>query len=179
MNAQDRDTLASAGQQLGNAVIQQDFNSLQGTLLPRRRAAVGRHSGGRSSRAHRMSKAARSSCNALYLLDATSLTAPADAQFFCSNANGSLTVTVSMRSLPPGKYAVILAYILGGSAPGQPPNATVGQLGFILGLDGNAWKLGGVFLRPGTLDGHDGVWWWQRARELAQAKRALERLFLL
>jgi hypothetical protein len=61
---------------------------------------------------------------------------------------------------------VILAYVLGSPAPGQPPTATVGQLGFILGLEGNAWKLGGVFLRPGVLEGHDGVWWWQRAREL-------------
>ena len=34
MNPQDRDTLASAGQQLGNAVVQQDFSSLQGVLLP-------------------------------------------------------------------------------------------------------------------------------------------------
>ena len=106
--------------------------------------------------------------NAMYLLDATSLTAPADTQFFCSNANGSMTVTVSMHSLPPGKYAVILAYVLGAATPGQSPSATVGQLGFILGLEGNSWKLGGVFLRPGVLEGHDGVWWWQRARELAK-----------
>jgi len=167
MNPQDRDTLASAGQQLGNAVIQQDFNSLQGTLL----AAVAQQWEGIREVIQQgapYTKSGQVQLNALYLLDATSLTAPGDAQFFCSNSNGSLTVTVSMRSLPPGKYAVILAYILGASTPGQPSNATVGQLGFILGLDGNSWKLGGVFLRPGTLDAHDGVWWWERARELAR-----------
>jgi hypothetical protein len=167
MNAQDRDTLVSAGQQLGNAVIQQDFNSLQGTLMP---AVAQQWDGIRGviEQGGPYAKGGQVQLNTLYLLDATSLTATGDAQFFCSNSNGSLTVTVSMRSLPPGKYAVILAYILGGSTPGQPANATVGQLGFILGLDGNAWKLGGVFLRPGTLDGHDGVWWWERARELAK-----------
>jgi len=163
MNAQDRDTLASAGQQLGNAVIQQDFGSIQGTLLP---AVSSQWEGMRGviEQGAAYIKGGQVQLNALYQLDASSLTAPADTQFFCSNSNGSMTVTVSMHSLPPGKYAVILAYVLGG--PGQPPTTTAGQLGFILGLEGNAWKLGGVFLRPGLLDGHDGVWWWQRAREL-------------
>src|SRR3954453_15398191 len=163
MNGQDRQTLASAGQQLGTAVIQQDFSSLQATLLP---AIAQQWEGIRGviEQGAAYTKGGQVQLNALYELDATSLTAPADTQFFCSNANGSMTVTVSMRALPPGKYAVILAYVLGG--PGQAPNATAGQLGFILGLEGNAWKLGGVFLRPGLLEGHDGVWWWQRAREL-------------
>jgi hypothetical protein len=165
MNAQDRETLASASQQLGNAVIQQDFSSLQGTLMP---AVAQQWEGIRSviEQGAAYVKGGQVQLNAIYLLDATSQTAPADAQFFCSTANGSMTVTVSMRSLPPGKYAVILAYVLGSAAPGQSPTATIGQLGFILGLEGNAWKLGGVFLRPGVLEGHDGVWWWQRAREL-------------
>ncbi len=165
MNPQDRDTLASAGQQLGTAVIQQNFSAIQGTLLP---AVAQQWDGIRGviEQGAPYTKGGQVQLNALYELDATSLTAPADTQFFCSSSNGSLTVTVSLRSLPPGKYALILAYVMGGPGSGQPPNATVGQLGFILGLDGNAWKVGGVFLRPGVLDGHDGVWWWQRAREL-------------
>jgi hypothetical protein len=165
MNAQDRATLASAGQQLGNAVIGQDFGSLQNTLLP---AVAPQWEGIRGvvEQGGAYVKGGQIQLNAIYELDATSLTAPSDAQFFCSNANGSLTVTISMRNLPPGKYAVILAYVLGSAGPGQSLTATVGQLAFILGLDGNAWKLGGVFLRPGLLEGHDGVWWWQRAREL-------------
>ena len=166
MNAQDRDTLASAGQQLGNAVIQQDFTSIQGTLMP---AVASQWEGIRGviEQGGSFVKGGQVQLNTLYLLDATSLTAPADTQFFCSNANGSLTVSVSMRSLPPGKYALILGYVLG-SIPAQSAPGTVGQLAFILGLENNAWKLGGLFLRPGMLDGHDGVWWWQRARELAR-----------
>jgi hypothetical protein len=167
MNSQDRDTLVSAGQQLGNAVIQQNFSAIQGTLLP---AVAQQWDGIRGviEQGAGYVKGGQIQLNALYELDATSLTAPADSQFFCSNSNGSLTVTVSMRSLPPGKYAVILAYVLGAASPGQPPTATVGQLGFILGLEANAWKVGGVFLRPGVLEGHDGVWWWQHGRELAR-----------
>jgi hypothetical protein len=167
MNAQDRETLASAGQQLGNAVIQQNFGAIQGTLLPAvAQQWEGIHSVIEQGAAY--VKGGQVQLNALYELDATSLTAPADTQFFCSNANGSMTVTISMRSLPPGKYAMILAYVIGAPGTGQPPTAIVGQLGFILGLEANAWKLGGVFLRPGQLEGHDGVWWWQRARELAR-----------
>ncbi len=165
MNPQDRDTLVSAGQQLGSAVIEQNFNAIQSTLMP---AVAAQWEGIRGviEQGGSYVKGGQVQLNALYQLDATSLTAPADTQFFCSNANGSLTVTISMRSLPPGKYAVILGYVVG--AQGQPPTATAGQLGFILGLENNAWKLGGVFLRPGMLEGHDGVWWWERARELAR-----------
>jgi hypothetical protein len=99
----------------------------------------------------------------IYLLDATSLSATADTQFFCSNADGSLTVTLTMRPLPPGRYAVVLA-----DAAGAP---YAGQLGFILAWDGpaNGWRLGGLTVRPGALDGQDGLWWWTRARELARA----------
>jgi hypothetical protein len=167
MNAQDRNTLASASQQLGNAVIQQNLGAIQGTLLP---AVAEQWDGMRSviEQGAAYVKGGQVQLNALYQLDATSLTAPSDTQFFCSSSNGSLTVTVSLRSLPPGKYAIILAYVIGAAAPGQAPTATVGQLAFILGLDANSWKLGGVFLRPGVLEGHDGVWWWQHARELAR-----------
>lgn len=97
----------------------------------------------------------------LYLLDASTLTAPADTQFFCSNANGSLTVTISMRGLPAGRYAVVLADAAGGQG--------AAQMAFIFGQDANTWKVGGIFVRPGVLGGHDGVWFWQRARELEKA----------
>src|SRR5215469_11417265 len=143
MNSQDRDTLASAGQQLGNAVIQQNFSAIQSTLLP---AVAQQWDGIRGviEQGAGYIKGGQVQLNALYELDATSLTAPADSQFFCSNSNGSLTVTVSMRSLPPGKYALILAYVLGAPGAGRAPSTTAGQLGFILGLESNAWKLGGV-----------------------------------
>ena len=99
----------------------------------------------------------------VYLLDASNQTAPADTQFFCSNATGSLTVTITMNALPPGRYAVVLA-----DAVGAP---LAGQMGLILAWDGaaTAWKLAGLTVRPGIFDGHDGVWYWARGRELAKA----------
>ena len=158
---QDRDALTAAGGRLAVAVAEQDMAALKAALLP----AVAQDWEGISTEAQVgavLMKGGQVQLRSLYLLDATSLTAPADTQFFCSNASGSITVTLSMRALPPGRYAVVLA-----DAAGAP---YAGQLGIILAWDGLAggWKLGGLTARPGALDGHDGVWWWSHARELAR-----------
>jgi hypothetical protein len=159
---QDRDALAAAGGSLARAVAAQDLATLKAALLP----AVAQEWEGISGVAQdaaALMKGGQVQLRSLYLLDATSLTAPADTQFFCSNSTGSMTVTLNMRALPPGRYAVVLA-----DAAGAP---YAGQLGFILAWDGaaNGWKLGGLTVRPGALDGHDGVWWWTHAREVVKA----------
>jgi hypothetical protein len=45
-------------------------------------------------------------------------------------------------------------------------------LGIILvwAADGSTpgWRLGGLSVRPGSFEGHDGLWYWKRARELAK-----------
>ena len=158
MTPTDRDALAAAGQRLGLAVINQDESTLQSSLLP----AVAKDWDGIRGAIELGApdvKGGSLQLRNLYLMDATTLTAPEDIQFFCSNANGSTTVTISMRQLPPGRYAVVLA-----DAPGS---ALAGQIAFILGWDTNAWKLGGAFVRPGVLGGHDGVWYWEHARQSA------------
>jgi hypothetical protein len=161
---QDRDALTAAGGRLAMAVAQQDYATLQAALLP---AAASAWEGIRGvvEAAAPMMKGGQIQLRNVYLLDATSLVAPADTQFFCSNTSGSLTVTLSMRALPQGRYAVVLA-----DASGAAQN---GQLGFILAWDGTGaeagWKLGGLSVRPGSLEGHDGVWYWTRARTLASS----------
>jgi hypothetical protein len=161
---QDRDALASVAGRLAEAVAAEDFPALKAALLPavapdwaEIRQAV--------EAAAPLVKGGRIQLRNLYLLDASSLAAPADTQFFCSNSSGSLTVSLTMKALPPGRYAVVLA-----DAAGAPLG---GQLAFILAWDdtGSAWKLGGLTVRPGVLDGHDGLWWWMRARELARASQ--------
>jgi hypothetical protein len=160
LQPQDRDALAAAGGRLAVAVMQQDLATLKASLLP----AVAQQWEGIGEVAQAavpLVKGGQAQLRNLYLLDASSLTAPADTQFFCTSASGSLTVTLNMRALPPGRYAVVLA-----DAAGAP---LAGQLGIILAWDGSGWKLGGLTVRPGVLDGHDGVWWWTHARELAKA----------
>jgi len=157
----DRDALTAVSARLATAVMAQDFAALQAVLLPEEatqwagiRAAV--------EQSTPLVKGGQFAIRNLYLLDASSQTAPADTQFFCSNSSGSLTITISMIALPPGRYAVVLA-----DATGAP---LAGQMGLILAWDtpATAWKLAGLSVRPGVFDGHDGIWYWTRGRELAK-----------
>jgi hypothetical protein len=162
----DRDALVAAGGRLSMAVLQQDDAALRAALLP---SEASEWDGIRDAveQAAPLVKGGQVQLRNLYLLDATMLTAPGDTQFFCSNASGSLTVTMTMRALPPGRYAVVLA-----DAAGAPLG---GQLGLVLAWGGTGadvgWKLAGLSVRPGIFDGHDGVWYWTRARELAKAEQ--------
>lgn len=162
LSPQDRSTLAAFGQQLSTAVQQQDFGLLKSDLLPAISQQWDQIQSAIQASAPLL-KGGQIQLRNLYLLDSTQQNAPADTQFFCSNASGSLTVTITMRSLPPGKYAVVLA-----DAAGAPQG---GQIGLILVWDPTGsmprWTLGGVSVRPGIVDGHDGVWYWGHARVLA------------
>jgi hypothetical protein len=158
----DRDALTAVTGRLASAVLAQNYASLQADLLPEEasawdgiRAAV--------EQGVPLVKGGQFQVRNLYLLDATAQTAPETTQFFCSNSSGSLTVTITMNALPPGRYALAIA-----DAVGAP---LAGQMGMVLAWDGaaTAWKLAGLTLRAGTFDGHDGVWYWVRGRELAKA----------
>ncbi|HEY2471791.1 MAG TPA: hypothetical protein VGI45_28655 [Terracidiphilus sp.] len=163
LTPEDRGTLASIGEQLSDAVIRQDTSALQSVLLP---SLLGQWDGIRTAveQAGPLLKGGKVQLRNIYLLDASTLTAPADTQFFCSNANGAMTVTISMHSLPPGKYAVVLSDAAGASL--------AGQMAFVLAWDQTGapgWKLGGFSARQGDFNGHDGLWYWTRARELSQS----------
>jgi hypothetical protein len=161
LQPRDREELSAAGGRLAVALTEQNQAALKAALLP----AVADSWESISAQAEAaavLMKGGQIELRGIYLLDASTLAAPADTQFFCTSSSGSVTVTLTMRALPPGRYAVVLANAVGA------PNA--GQLGLILVWDGpgNGWKLGGLTVRPGALDGHDGVWWWTHARELAK-----------
>jgi hypothetical protein len=162
LTPQDRAALAAEGERLSMALLQQDFGTLQSALLPSL-SSEWENIRGAANQAEPLVKGGKVQLRNLYLLDASTLSAQSDTQFFCSNANGTLTVTINMRSLPPGRYALVLA-----DAAGAP---LAGQIGIILVWDTAssvpAWKLGGISVRQGNFDGHDGIWYWTRARELA------------
>jgi hypothetical protein len=163
LSPEQRATLASLGEQLSDAVLRQDLSALETVLLP---SMANQWEGirGAAQQAAPLVKGGKVELRNIYLLDASTLTTPSDTQFFCSAPNGSLTVTITMHSLPPGKYALILS-----DAAGAP---LAGQMGFVLVWDTagttQGWKLGGFSARQGAFSGHDVVWYWTRARELAQ-----------
>jgi hypothetical protein len=156
----DRDAITSFAGRMAIAVTSQDSTTLQADLLPQE---ASQWSGIRATveQAAPMLKGGQFQLRNVYLLDATNQTAPVDTQFFCSNATGSLTVTVTMPALPPGRYAVVLADAAG--------SAQAAQMGLVLAWDASAtaWKLAGLTLRPGVFGGHDGLWYWAKGRDLA------------
>lgn len=159
----DRSMLSNAGTQLAQAILTRNFAVLQSNLLP---AEAPQWSGIQSAAqdAQALMQGGQVKLEDAYLLDATSQTGPADAEFFCSGSNGNLLVTINMRQLPPGKYAIILA-----DSVGAPMG---GQLGLVLAWDDASpagWKLAGLSAHQGVFDGHDGIWYWSRARALAAA----------
>lgn len=110
--------------------------------------------------------------NELYSLDASDLKAAQDAEFFCSLPSSNLTVEVSIPNLPPGKYALAVVHATGVKNPQA--------ISMVLESDaaaGNAWKLAGFFVRPMTMGGHDGVWFWRQARDYAAKKQLWDAYF--
>jgi hypothetical protein len=119
----------------------------------------------------------------VYLLDATNLKRNADgsapdAQFFCSLNHSTMEAEFDIPALPPGKYAFAMVNI----AP--PPGATVPapwRLSFLMreeplpqaptGQPQPTWLLAGLYPKPMTAAGHDGLWYWTQARQMARDKQ--------
>ncbi len=161
LGPRDRDALAAILAQVTNAVAAQDESILESVLLPQEASSW---AGIRDAVEHAgpLIKGGTFQLRSLYLLDASSQASTQDTEFYCSNPSGSLTVSIHLTALPPGRYAVALADAKGAQL--------AGQMGVVLAWDNAAmaWKLAGLTLRPGVFDGHDGDWYWAQARTLAK-----------
>jgi len=162
----DRESLLEAASRMTQQVAQQDSTSIKAELLP---AVGGEWEGIRSVIEHSgpLLEGGKLQIDSIYRMDSSTERAAADSQFYCSNAAGTVNVTLSMRALPPGRYALVLASSQGAK--------WAGKLSLILAWqDGRdpGWRVGGVMVRPGVLDGHDGRWWWTHAREQARGELA-------
>jgi len=82
-------------------------------------------------------------------------------EFYCGvfgkNGQTATSAVFSLDGLQPGKYAVAL--IVAASAKGQS------NFSVILEKQGNDWKLGGLYITPGAVGGHDVDWYLNQARE--------------
>ena len=102
----------------------------------------------------------------LYLLDSSDLkTTQDETQFFCGGANAH-EVVFTIPNIPPGSYALTILHATGVDSPQS--------ITFILARDaakGSPWKLAGAFIHGLTSAGHDGVWYWNQAREFAKKRQ--------
>jgi hypothetical protein len=88
--------------------------------------------------------------------------APLDnAEFLCGvfgkSGQTSDSAVFMLHNLPPGKYGLAIV-----DAQGSQDSRT---LTMILQQVGTDWKLAGFYARPVQVNGHDGAWFAQRARE--------------
>ena len=98
----------------------------------------------------------------VYLLDATTLAAGSDAQFFCTLNKSQAEVDLSIAGLAPGTYGFAVVYAQG---------ASPWRVSVLLRRDAGRWLLAGFFPGPTQAAGHDGVWYWREARRLNAAKQ--------
>jgi len=108
----------------------------------------------------------------VYLLDASELKRNADgsaqdAQFFCSLNQSTAQVQFTIPALPPGKYAFAMVNV--SAAPGAAKPAPW-RLSFLMRQEGAPakWMLAGFYPSPTTAAGHDGLWYWTQARQMAK-----------
>jgi len=109
----------------------------------------------------------------VYLLDATKLAPNADgsaveAQFFCSLNRTAAEVEFDIPSLPAGRYAFAIVDLTAGSSN------IPWRISFLLHQlppSTGPWLLAGLYPRQLTAAGHDGLWYWEQARQFAKGKQ--------
>lgn len=159
MTAAERDALSSTARTLAGDVQSGDTQALRNNTLP----AVAADFGGIAASANNLKplmQQATITVEELYLLDASDQSAgAARTDFYC----GTRIVTIDIPNLPSGKYALAILHATGVPQPQQ--------LSLILSENAeNRWMLAGFFSNRMIEAGHDGLWYWQQAREYAQKK---------
>lgn len=153
MPAQDRDALAAVARKMTTDVLAGDAGALRADStaeLQRDFAGVAQAVTG----LHDVQGGTVTIRN-LYLLDNSTATDDV-AQFFCGAYNTPQHVTFTLPGLKAARYAVVVVHVTGTESPRQ--------LSYVL-QDANGWKLAGFIAKPLQQGGHDGLWYWQRARE--------------
>jgi len=82
------------------------------------------------------------------------------AEFLCGvfgkSGQTSNSAVFVLPNLPPGEYGVVIT-----EAAGKVPST----VSFVLQRVGSDWKLGGFYAKPAQVAGHDGQWFWDKARD--------------
>ena len=163
LTAAQRDILTGAARGMMGQVKSGDIEGLRASTIP----AVASNFAGIASSAEALKatlQQATLTVDHIYLLDALQeQTGSSGVQFFCSPASSNLTVVLNFSDLPPGRYAVAILHATGVPKP-QQISLVLNEMG------ANQWKLAGFFAKAMTLAGHDGVWYWQQARDYGQKK---------
>jgi hypothetical protein len=122
-----------------------DFGGVQNTIKDRQQDLAGAQANIKSS----------------FLLNAEDVTLNQRAEFWCGvfNKNGQTANSAAFffDGLPPGKYAIVL----------MDATSSKGRTMFseVLQQTGSDWKLGGLYIKPAQIAGHDSDWFLNQARQ--------------
>jgi hypothetical protein len=160
MKEVDRAAISAAARSLAAKVQAGDANGVKATTIP----SVAGNFEGISSSIQTLGPilaGAALNVSSVYDLAAMDIKPGQDSvQFFCGEAANSAHVIFTIPQLPPGHYAFTIVEATGVKNPQR--------LSMLLQMNAGNWQLAGFFPRPLIAAGHDGVWYWQKAREYAK-----------
>jgi hypothetical protein len=160
MTPAERDALAAAAASMAIKVQADDEAGLKATTISEFQSNFSGMASTVATTAPKL-KGAQAQVDQLYLLDASTLKAEngvnPDAQFSCT-LNKSISETdFAIPQLPPGKYAFAMVRM-------ESPSPW--RLSLLMRQDGGKWMLAGLYPKPLTANGHDGLWYWKQGRQL-------------
>lgn len=164
MTQVQRDELASTARTLVGQIQTSNMQALRGEVIP----SLAENFGGIAGSVSHLQPLVQGSAitvDELYLLDAqndaegTTATNAGPVDFFC----GSPVVAISFPALPAGMYALAMVHATGVPHPQQ--------ISLILSKTADSrWLLAGMFDKPMTEEGRDGLWYWVKARRFTQTR---------
>ncbi len=161
----DRDALVAAAVGLAGKIAADDEAGVKATTIAEFQSDFREMAATVASTAPRI-KGDSVEVEDVYELDASSLKAASngvnpDAAFYCTLNKSQAEAEFTIPQLPPGKYAFAVVRMQG-TAPWR--------LSFLLRQEAGQWKLAGLYPKPLTAAGHDGLWYWREARALGKEK---------
>jgi hypothetical protein len=161
MKGPDRDAIVTAARAIATKMQANDANGVRAATIP----SVAGNFGGIASSIQKLNPdvtGATLAVTSVYDLDATDAQPGEDAvQFFCGVAANDLHVIFNIPRLPAGHFAFAIVEATGVKNPQR--------LSMLLEKNAGTWQLAGFFPRPLLSAGHDGVWYWEKARAFNKA----------
>ncbi len=167
MQPADRDALQAAAASMAGKIEADDEAGLKASTISEFQANFAGIASTVSSTAKHL-KGADPQVDQIYILDASTLKpgpdgANPDASFNCTLNKSVSETDFSIPQLPPGKYAFAMVLM---DAP------TPWRLSLLMRQDAGKWLLAGLYPKPLTAAGHDGLWYWKQARVLQNQKES-------
>ncbi|HEY1938902.1 MAG TPA: hypothetical protein VGJ33_13290 [Candidatus Angelobacter sp.] len=153
-----RKSVESAAQQAFDQTARGDVQALQTSAIPSLQSNFAGIAGAVNDNKDAI-QGAKPQLRAIYLLDTGANPGP-DGTFYCGvfGANGmnANTAEFDLPGIPVGKYAIAIQDFIGNKGP-----YTLS----IIFQDLGGWKVAGYQIRPGSVAGHDGLWYLVQARD--------------